>query len=106
MTSAIAIVFALGAKKEPVQSTELPHRVKAIEPAGEHFVDITLMTHIHDKAVARRVEHTMERDRQLDHAQVWAEMPARLREHATNSSACSRDRQLDHAQVWAEMPAR
>ncbi len=39
---------------------------------------IRLMTHIPNDFIARRIEHVMQRDRQLDHAQPRAEMPANL----------------------------
>ena len=66
-------------KKKSVEPLVLPHRVDAIEAAGKHFVDVTLMTDIEDKPVLRRVEDAMQRDGQLDDAEIWPEMPAGLR---------------------------
>ena len=60
---AVAIVLALRAQEKTVEPAKLAHRGKAVEPAGEYFVDVTLVTHVHDKPVARRVEDAMERDR-------------------------------------------
>src|SRR5262249_59475402 len=59
---AVAIVVALRAQKKTVQSTKLAHGRKTIESAGEHFVDVTLMAHVHHETVARCVEHAMQRD--------------------------------------------
>ena len=39
------------------------------------------MTDVHDKTVTRRVEHTMQRDGQFDHAKIRSQMPAGLREN-------------------------
>ncbi len=70
----IAIVFAFCSQKKTIEPAELAHRAKTIEPAGEHFVHITLMTYIHHEAVARCVEHAMQRNGQLDHAEVRPEV--------------------------------
>ena len=51
MTRAVAVVFALGAQKEAVEPAELAHRIKTIEPPGKHFVDVTLMTDVHNEPV-------------------------------------------------------
>ena len=81
MTRDVAIVFAFGAQKKAIQTAELPHRGKAIEPPGKHLMDIALVTDVHDKAVARRVEHTMERNGQLDHAEIRSQMSSGLRKN-------------------------
>src|SRR5262249_20351782 len=77
----VAIMFALGAQKKTVESAELAHRMKTIEPPGKHFVDVTLVTHIHDETVTRGVEHAMQRNGQLHNAEVGSEMPTGLREN-------------------------
>ena len=59
----VTIVLAFRAQEKSVQSLVLPHRADPIEPAGKHFVDITLMAHVEDKSVFRRFENAMERDR-------------------------------------------
>src|SRR5207247_10215648 len=56
MPSAVAIVFAFRAQEKSVEAAILPHCGKAIEPPGKHFVDIALVTDVHDKAIARCVE--------------------------------------------------
>ena len=46
--------------------------------SGQDFVDINLMAHVPDEFVLGRVEDAVQRDGQLDHAEVRAEMPAAL----------------------------
>ena len=81
MTSAVAIVFAFRAQQKSIQPFVLPHGVDAIEPAGKHFVDVALMADVKNKFVLWRAEDAMQRNRQLDHAEIRTEMPARLRKH-------------------------
>ena len=47
-------------------------------PAGENFMDIGLMPHIPDNAVRRAVKDTVQRNRQLHHAQIGGKMSARF----------------------------
>ncbi len=80
MARAVAIMLALRAEKEAIQSFVLPHRPDAIEPPGEHFVHVALVADVEDKLVCGRFENAMQRDRQFDHAQIRAEMAAGLRQ--------------------------
>ena len=77
---AVAIVLAFGAQEKAVQPLVLPHRVKAIEAAGKHLVDVALMADVEDELVLRRVEDAMQRDGQFDHAEIRSEMAAGLGE--------------------------
>jgi hypothetical protein len=81
VSGAVAIVLAFRAEQKAVQALILPHCADTIEPAGKHFVHVTLMAHVHDKSVVRRIENAMERDRQFDHAEVRSEVAAGLRKH-------------------------
>src|SRR5438445_7174953 len=72
----VAIMFALRPQKKPVKPAVLPHRVKAVEPTGKHFVHVALVTHIHHEPVAWCIEHAMQRNRQLDHTKIRPEMSA------------------------------
>ena len=74
-------MFAFRAQKKTVESTELAHGVETVEAASKHFVHVALVTHIHHEAVPRRVEHAMQRNRQLNHAEVRPEVAASLRKH-------------------------
>src|SRR6266496_1472249 len=81
MAGTVAIVFAFCAQKKSVESLELPHRMKTIEPAGKNLMDIALMTDVHDKAIAWCVEHTMQRNGQFDHAEVRSQVSSGLRKN-------------------------
>ena len=48
----------------------------AIAPPGQDLVRIGLMADVPDQPVARRIEHRVEGNRQLDHAERGAEMAA------------------------------
>jgi hypothetical protein len=81
MTGTVAIVFAFRAQKKSVEALELPHRMKTIEAAGKNLMDVPLMTDVHDKAVLRRIEDSMQSNSQFDHAEIRSQMPAGLREN-------------------------
>ena len=79
MTCPVAVVFALGAQKEAIEPAELAHRIKTIEPPGKQFVDVTLMTDVHDESVVRRVEDPVQGNRQFDDTEIWSQMSSGLR---------------------------
>ena len=76
MRGAERVVFALGALGEAGQAAAHAQRADAVAAAGEDLVRIGLMADVPDDAVARGVEHVMQRDRQFDHAEAGAEMAA------------------------------
>ena len=80
MSRSVAIVFAFRAQQKSVQPLVLPHRPDAIETAGKHFVDVTLVADIENEAVPRSIENAMQRDGQFDHAEIGPKMASGLRE--------------------------
>ena len=56
---------------------------------GEQLVHVALVAGVEDDRVVRRVEHAVDRDRQLDDAEVRPEVPAGLRDLATRNSRIS-----------------
>ena len=76
MRRAERVVFALGAAGEAGEAAGLAQRADPVAPAGEDFMRIGLVADIPDQPVARRVEHRMDGDGQLDHAERGAQMPA------------------------------
>ena len=76
MRRAERIVFALGALGEAGQAAALAQRADAVAAAGENLVRIGLMADVPDQPVGRRVEHVMQRHRQLDDAEAGAEVTA------------------------------
>ena len=59
---------------------ELPQRRKAVRASGEYFMNVALMPHVKNEAVARRVEHAVDGDGQLHHTKVRGEVPAGARD--------------------------
>ena len=51
-------------------------RVEGGAPAGEHLVDVGLVAGVENDPVARGVEDPVDRQSQLDHAEVGAEVAA------------------------------
>ena len=76
MSGAERVVLAFGTTREAGQAAALAHGANAIAPPGEDLVRIGLMADIPDQPVARRVEHRVEGDGQLDHAERGAEVAA------------------------------
>ena len=70
------VVFAFVALGETGEAAALPQGADAIAAAGEDLVRIGLVADVPDQPVLRRVEHGMEGDRQLDHAQPGAQVAA------------------------------
>ena len=68
-----SLSVALG---EARQAAALAQGADAVAPAGEDLVRIGLVADVPDQTVARRVEHVVQRDRQLDDAEPGAEMAA------------------------------
>src|ERR1035438_5960731 len=65
---------------EAVEAPRLADRIEPVIAAGQQFVHIGLVGNVEDKAVARRVEDVMQGQRQLDDAQVGADVAAGLRD--------------------------
>jgi len=76
VSRAITIVNTLRAQGKAVEAVGRADGVKTVLPPGQKLVDITLMTHIPDKFVLGSREGAMERDGQLDHAEIGAEVSA------------------------------
>ena len=76
MRGAERVVFALGALGEAGQAAALAQRADAVAASGQNLVRIGLMADVPDQPVARRVEHVVQRDGELDHAEAGAEMAA------------------------------
>ena len=61
------VVFALRPAGEARQPAALAQRADAVAPAGQDLVRIGLVPDVPDQPVVRRVEHRVQRDRQLHH---------------------------------------
>ncbi len=80
MGGAERVVFALGALGETREAAALAQRADAVAPAGQDLVRVGLVADVPDQPVARRVEHPVQRHRQLDDAEARAQMAARHRD--------------------------
>ena len=76
MAGAVAVVLALGAKREAVQAVRGADGSETILPAGEQFVHVRLMADVPHELVLWRFEHPMQSHRQFHHAEVRPEVSA------------------------------
>lgn len=79
MAGAEIVIFAFGPPGETGKAAFLAQRADALATAGQDLVRITLVADIEDQPVFRRVEHLMDGNRQLHHAQTGTQMPAGAR---------------------------
>ena len=70
MGRAEGVVGALGALGKARQALELAQRRHRLAPAGEDLVTVCLVADVPDDAVIRGVEGVVQRNRQLDRAEV------------------------------------
>ena len=70
------VVRALLAVGEPGKPLELADRVHPFFAAGENLVDVHLVAHVPEDLVGRRIEHAVERDGELHHAEVRGKVAA------------------------------
>jgi hypothetical protein len=77
VAGAEGVVGALVAVEETGESAGLADELEGLAGAsGEEFVDIALVADVEDELVARGVEDAVERDGELDDAEVGAEVAA------------------------------
>src|SRR3546814_9965886 len=76
MADAEAVVFAFGAQAERRKTAESADHFELGAAPSEDFVWVSLMADIPDDAVVRRVETHMQRQRQLDGAEIGGEVTA------------------------------
>ena len=69
------------------QATFASDRREFLEAAGDQLVRIDLMSGVPDQAVFREIEDQMQRDAELDDAQVAGEVSGAVRAHRTKCLA-------------------
>jgi hypothetical protein len=76
--------------------------MKTVAATGEKLVDVDLVTDVPDEFVLGRAENTMQRERELDHAEVGSKMAAIPGEHSNQFMAdfISEQVQLLHRQFF------
>src|SRR6266481_6748329 len=78
MGGAERVIFALGTFGEAREAAALADRADTVAAPGQDFVRIALVADVPNQSVAGRIEDMMQRNRQLDHAEAGAKMPAGL----------------------------
>ena len=73
-----SIVNALIRVWETRKAVQLPQGAEALVPSGQQFVGVALMAHIENERIPGGLKDAMERDRQLDCAEVGSKMSARF----------------------------
>ena len=81
------VVVGLGPAGVAGQAALLPQPVELARAAGEHLVHVRLVAGVEQDAVARRVEHPVQGERQLDDAEVGAEVAAVRRHRGDDGDA-------------------
>ncbi len=88
MTGTEAVVLGLAAHREARQTAALANRRKAIAPPGQNLMHVALMADVPNDPVGGQVQHLVQRERQLDDAQIGSKMAPVLRadrnEHVSN----------------------
>ena len=68
------VVFALRTRRITRQPILFAQRLEVRGPAGQHLVHVGLMAGVEDDRIVRRVEYPVQRQRQLDDAEVGSEV--------------------------------
>ncbi len=79
MSGAEGIVLALGTLGETGQPVLLSQRADAVAAAGQDLVRIALVADIEDQPVMRGIENLVNGNRELDHTETRAQVPAGAR---------------------------
>ena len=72
------VVLRLRASREPADPAQLSQCAELGIPAREQLVGVSLMPSVPDDLVSRRLQHSVQRDSHLDHAQRRPQVTARL----------------------------
>ncbi|CPQ20226.1 Uncharacterised protein [Bordetella pertussis] len=99
MRGAEGVVLGLAALGKTRDAALLAQVRHAFAAAGQDLVRIRLMAHVPDDAVMRRVEDIMQRQRQLDRAQVRRQVAARARHRLEHEAAQLVGQPLEFAAV-------
>ena len=82
------VVRAFLRVREAGQAAAAAQRIKPVVPAGQQFMRVALVPHVEQQRILRQVQLAVQRHRQLHHAQIGGQMPARagdgIRQHLTD----------------------
>ena len=76
MGRAESVIFALGPLGEARQAAALAQGAHPVAASGQDLVRIGLMAHVPNQDIARRLEHMVQGNGQLNHAEASAQMAA------------------------------
>ena len=74
MRRAEGIIFTLGPLGEARKAPALAQLVEVVQTPRQHLVHVRLVARVEDEDVVRRPEHAVQGDRELDDAEVGAEV--------------------------------
>ena len=69
------ITFALPALGESAETVQTPESVKSLSSSRQYFVRITLVSHVPDDPVLRKMKRYVERHRKFDHTEIAGKVP-------------------------------
>ena len=95
MSGGKGVVFALADARKAGQPAALAQMSEPLAPPGQYFMHIGLMPHVEHNAILGLAEHILQRQRQLDHAQIGREMSALL-QHRLDQQRADLARELFH----------
>src|SRR5689334_14737848 len=87
MRRAKGVIVAFGALGETGEPAASANRTDAIAASGQYLVRIGLMSDVPDYLVVGRIEHEMQRHRQLDHTEPRSEMSTDHRDRTDHFGA-------------------
>src|SRR5215472_2137294 len=80
MGGSVTVMFALRPQRETTKSIRAANGRESLPAPGKHFMDVALVADIPNEFVFGRAENKMQRDGQLHHSKVWAQVPAVFRQ--------------------------
>ena len=87
MRGAERVVFALRTTRKARRPARHPQPAHILAAAGQDLVRVGLVTDVPHDTIARRVEHVVERDRELDGAEIRRKVTAGLRDRSKHERA-------------------
>ena len=81
VSGAETIVGTFRTEREPHGAAALTDLRECLATSRDELMNVDLMAHVPDKRILRAIEHAVHRQRQLDHAEVRAQVTAVLAQH-------------------------
>ena len=78
MAGVKGIAVALLALREATHAAIFTHLIEAVPSSGQNLMGVRLMPDVPDQLVLRKIQHTVQRDRQLHDTEIGRQMTAVL----------------------------